>query len=128
MNPAAKTHFCNQNKYISELSLQYSPKVFVAKFFSSPSSVNSLLFTIHPALLICKTTSVNKTNLHNYLQTKPHIQAVDFSLLFSDMQHKATNCFNKPCYSESHYSIADHRGSLQKRGSSEKWLTTFALH
>uniref|UniRef100_A0A0E9T4R3 Uncharacterized protein n=1 Tax=Anguilla anguilla TaxID=7936 RepID=A0A0E9T4R3_ANGAN len=32
------------------------PKVFVAKFFSRPSSVSSLWFTIQPALLIstCK--------------------------------------------------------------------------
>lgn len=124
MNPAVKkTHFCNQNKYISELSLQYSPKVFVAKFFSSPSSVNSLLFTIHPALLTCKTTPVNKNNLHKYLQTKPHIQAVHVSFL--TLQHKATNCFNKPRDSKSHYSVADHKGFSQEKGSSEKCLTTY---
>lgn len=97
-NPAIKIHFCQQNRYVPELNLQYSPKVFVAKFFSSPSSVNSLVFTIHPALLICKTTPLNKI----YTNINKEIHTYEQSILiccFLTLQSKATHCsfylFNK---------------------------------
>lgn len=97
-NPAIKTHFCRQNRYVPEVNLQYSPKVFVAKFFSSPSSVNSLVFTIHPALLICKTTPVNKIYTNFYKEIHIYEQSMLICCILM-LQNKATHCsfylFNK---------------------------------
>ena len=47
-----------QYKRIACVCIYIIPSVLVAKFFSSPSSVSSLSFTIHPALFTCTTLPI----------------------------------------------------------------------